>query len=158
MYPHTKFGISTSKNIGDMDRTRKRDGRTDGRTDWRTDSAITICLPKFLWGHKKMQAKLLSIQRAMLTNSSRWLAVCETTYSSPFHNQLYIWTIVCCQSMWHWVYHVYHFFCCSYHLGNLKVNCMLGSFSCFCSRLLTFFQKNELSHLVTAWSNYIPAF
>ena len=57
MYPHTKFGIPTSKNIGDMDRTRKRDGRTDGRTDWRTDgrtdSAITICLPKFLWGHKK---------------------------------------------------------------------------------------------------------
>ena len=44
MYPHTKFGIPTSKNIGDMDRTRKRDGRTD--------SAITICLPKFLWGHK----------------------------------------------------------------------------------------------------------
>ena len=48
MYPHTKFGIPTSKNIGDMDRTRKRDGRTDGGTD----SAITICLPKFLWGHK----------------------------------------------------------------------------------------------------------
>ena len=53
MYPHTKFGIPTSKNIGDMDRTRKRDGRTDGRTDGLTDSAITICLPKFLWGHKK---------------------------------------------------------------------------------------------------------
>ena len=45
MYPHTKFGIPTSKNIGDMDRTRKRDGLTD--------SAITICLPKFLWGHNK---------------------------------------------------------------------------------------------------------
>ena len=50
MYPHTKFGIPISKNIGDMDRTRRRDGRTDGRTD----SAITICLPKFLWGHKKI--------------------------------------------------------------------------------------------------------
>ena len=24
----------------------------DGLTDGRTDSAITICLPKFLWGHK----------------------------------------------------------------------------------------------------------
>ena len=36
MYPHTKFGISTSKNIGDMDRTRKRDGQTDGLTDGRT--------------------------------------------------------------------------------------------------------------------------
>ena len=29
MHPHTKFGIPTSKNIGDMDRTRSRmDGRT----------------------------------------------------------------------------------------------------------------------------------
>ena len=37
MYPHTKFGIPNSKNIGDMDRTRKRDGRTDGRTDGLTD-------------------------------------------------------------------------------------------------------------------------
>ena len=36
MYPHTKFGISTSKNIGDMDRTRKRDRRTDGLTDGQT--------------------------------------------------------------------------------------------------------------------------
>ena len=53
MHPHTKFGIPTSKNIGDMDRTRKRDGRTHGRTDGRTDSAITIYLPKFLWGNKK---------------------------------------------------------------------------------------------------------
>ena len=52
MYPHTKFEIPTSKNIGDMDRTRKRDGRTDGQTDGRTDGAITICLPKFIWGHK----------------------------------------------------------------------------------------------------------
>ena len=32
MHLHTKFGIPTSKNIGDMDRTRKRDGHTDGRT------------------------------------------------------------------------------------------------------------------------------
>ena len=32
MYPHIKFGIPTSKSIGDMDRTRKRDGHTDGRT------------------------------------------------------------------------------------------------------------------------------
>ena len=50
MHPHTKFGIPTSKNKGDMDRTQKRDGRTDRRTD----SAITICLPKFLWGHKNV--------------------------------------------------------------------------------------------------------
>ena len=33
MYPHTKFGIPTSKKIGDMHRTRSgTDGRTDGRT------------------------------------------------------------------------------------------------------------------------------
>ena len=31
----------------------KRDGRMDGLTDGLTDSAITICLPYFLWGHKK---------------------------------------------------------------------------------------------------------
>ena len=37
MHPHTKFGIPTSKNIGDMDRTQKRDGRTDTRTDGLTD-------------------------------------------------------------------------------------------------------------------------
>ena len=29
MYPYTKFGIPTSKNIGDMDLTQKREGRTD---------------------------------------------------------------------------------------------------------------------------------
>ena len=34
MYPHTKFGIPTSKNIGDMDRSRKRDGRTDRQCDY----------------------------------------------------------------------------------------------------------------------------
>ena len=42
MHPHTKFGIPTSKNIGDMHRTRSG-----------TDSALTICLPKLLWGRKK---------------------------------------------------------------------------------------------------------
>ena len=37
MHPHTKFGIPTSKNIGDMHRTRSgRDGHTEGLTDGRT--------------------------------------------------------------------------------------------------------------------------
>ena len=37
MHPHTKFGIPTSKNIGDMHRTRSgTDTRTDTRTDGRT--------------------------------------------------------------------------------------------------------------------------
>ena len=59
MHPHTKFGIPTSKNIEictghEAGRTDTRtDGWTDWRTDGQTDSAITICLPKFLWGHKK---------------------------------------------------------------------------------------------------------
>ena len=60
MHPHTKFGIPTSKNIGDMPRT------------WGgTDSVITICLPKFLWGHKRVQIHL-----------SNWLLTAvETTKS-----------------------------------------------------------------------------
>ena len=45
MHPHTKFEIPTSNNIVDMDRTPMRNGRTD--------SAISKCLPKFLWEHKK---------------------------------------------------------------------------------------------------------
>ena len=36
MYPHTKFEIPTSKNTGDMDQTRKRDGRADGLMNGRT--------------------------------------------------------------------------------------------------------------------------
>ena len=35
MHPQTKFGIPTSKNIGDMYRTRSwMDGRTDGQSDY----------------------------------------------------------------------------------------------------------------------------
>ena len=47
-----------------MDRTRKRDGHTDGRTD----SAITICLPKFLWGHKNKGARVVT---TLFIDSSR---------------------------------------------------------------------------------------
>ena len=44
MHAHTKFGIPTSKNIGDMHRTQSgMDGRTDRWTG----------LPKFLLEHKK---------------------------------------------------------------------------------------------------------
>ena len=31
------------------------------KRDGRTDSAITICLPKFLWGHKNYQRKIVNI-------------------------------------------------------------------------------------------------
>ena len=34
------------------------DTKRDGHTDGRTDSAITICLPKFLWGHKKINNEI----------------------------------------------------------------------------------------------------
>ena len=42
MHPHTKFGIPTSKNIGDMHRTR---GGTDGQCDY-------YMPPKVPLGHK----------------------------------------------------------------------------------------------------------
>ena len=47
MYPHTKFGIHTSKNIEDMDRTRKWDRRTDGRT-----VRLLYASQSSLWGIK----------------------------------------------------------------------------------------------------------
>ena len=80
MYPHTKFGIPTSKNIGDMDRTRKRDGRTDGRTD----SAITICLPKFLWGHKNTDLHIKILLRKCWTALLKIL-VLENVYKIVVH-------------------------------------------------------------------------
>ena len=62
MHPHIEFEIPSSKNIGDMHWTVSRmDGLTDGRVDRRMeggmDSAITIRLPKFLWGHKNSFVK-----------------------------------------------------------------------------------------------------
>ena len=42
MNPHTKFGIPTSINVGDMARTRERYWRTDGRTARWTESSIPI--------------------------------------------------------------------------------------------------------------------
>ena len=46
MYPHTKFGIPTSKNIGDMHRTRSG---TDGQCDY-------YMPPKVPLGHKNIFA------------------------------------------------------------------------------------------------------
>ena len=58
MHPHQKFGIPTSKNIGDMHRTGiGTEGLSDGLTDGGKDSAITICLQKVLWGHKNSSVK-----------------------------------------------------------------------------------------------------
>ena len=47
MYPHTKFGIPTSKNIRDMDRTRKRDGHKNQVKVTVTQKwYVTPCHPK----------------------------------------------------------------------------------------------------------------
>ena len=54
MHPHTKIGIPTSKNIGDVHQTGSG---ADGQTDGGMDKAITICLPQFLWGHKNSFVK-----------------------------------------------------------------------------------------------------
>ena len=62
MHPYTKFGIPTPKNIGDLHRTRSG---TDGLTDGRTDSAITICLQKILWGHKKTDKHAADFSKAV---------------------------------------------------------------------------------------------
>ena len=63
MYPHTKFGIPNSKNIGDMDRTRKRDGRTDGRTDGLTDGRTVRLL-------YASQSSFGGIKKILMTNGS----------------------------------------------------------------------------------------
>ena len=70
MYPYTKFGVPTSKNIGDMDLTQKREGRTDWQTDWltdgRMDSAITIMPPIVPLG--ALKCKTLSQQISQWEN------------------------------------------------------------------------------------------
>ena len=51
MYPHTKIEIPTSKNKGDMNRTRSgTDGLTDGQCDY-------YMSPKVPLGHKKEAPK-----------------------------------------------------------------------------------------------------
>ena len=49
---HTKFGIPTSNNIGDMLWTWVRLELTDGRMDTWTESSKTICSQSRLKGHK----------------------------------------------------------------------------------------------------------
>ena len=45
-----------------------------GRTHGRTDSAITICLPKFLWGHKKIKTYIYIISKSDLSTQ---ICVCK---------------------------------------------------------------------------------
>ena len=86
MYPHTKFGIPTSKNIVDMHWTRSG---MDGLTDrlWR-DSMITICLPLFLWWHKNIIFWQSNYQNQSCSSSGiLWLVynlklLCKTTTHS----------------------------------------------------------------------------
>ena len=65
MHPHQKFGIPTSKNIGDVHRTGiGTEGLTDRQTDGGKDSAIAICLPKVIWGHKNSSVKKVELMIA----------------------------------------------------------------------------------------------
>ena len=50
-------------------------GRTDGLTDGWTDSAITICLPKFHWGHKKV--KLCDLHNSNLSLNHAYTCMCS---------------------------------------------------------------------------------
>ena len=43
----------------------------DMKRDKRTDSAITICLPKFLWGHKNRHNDLLDIRNLTLNKQDK---------------------------------------------------------------------------------------
>ena len=73
MYPHTEFGIPTSKNIGDMDRTRKRDGRTDGRTDGLTDGRTVRLLyaSQSSFGGIKMFVTTSGLRNSLKTESAK---------------------------------------------------------------------------------------
>ena len=58
MHPHTKFGIPTSKNIGDMHLTQV--GWTDGLTDGRTDGQCDYYMPsQDPLGHKNSTIPLM---------------------------------------------------------------------------------------------------
>ena len=46
MHPHIKFGIPTSKNIGDMHQTRKRDGQTDIVITIKTKSEVKVTVTR----------------------------------------------------------------------------------------------------------------
>ena len=71
-----QFEIPTSKNIGDMHRTRSG---TDGRTDRRTDSAITNASQSSFWGikiklwdclHGRLSTTFIQIYNLLLSNSA----------------------------------------------------------------------------------------
>ena len=89
MYPHTKFGIPNSKNIGDMDRTRKRDGRTDGRTDGLTDGQTVRLLYASQSSFGGIKTKICTRLNAVSRNKVRGqvqghsdpIMVCDTSTS-----------------------------------------------------------------------------
>ena len=59
MYPHTKFGISTSKNIGDMHRTRSG---TDGQCDYYMPPIVPLGACKFISLFKSSASYLIQQQ------------------------------------------------------------------------------------------------
>ena len=82
MHPHTKFGIPTLKNI---EICTEQSG-----TDGRMDSAITICLPKFLLGHKKMMLKYIYLSRTLTYTS-----FCFGTPLSSFSSLCLCFSFLC---------------------------------------------------------------
>ena len=75
MYSHTKFGIPTLKNIGDMDRTRKRDGRTDGLTDGRTVRLLLASQSSF--GGIEINKHIPSSKHHQTTISASLYIICD---------------------------------------------------------------------------------
>ena len=122
MYPHTKFGIPTSKNMGDMDRTRKRDGHTDGRMDGRTVQllyasqssfgGIKTCFHSHFYANFHVSVTLVFLirfswnflQNVELSNWERYTPLLGSFFSSLKREGAVIWP----QSgvgnpwMWHW--------------------------------------------------------
>ena len=70
-----------------MHRTRSgTDGHTEGRTDRRRDSAITICLPKFLWGHNYPACKELKNDCILIHLACRVNAKKSVIYQTIIHS------------------------------------------------------------------------
>ena len=80
-----KFGIPTSKNIGGMHWTRSG---TEGGTEGRKSSAITICLPEFLWGHKKLLI-ITFFEKVDSDESKNILKITQHAMSLIFNNYLH---------------------------------------------------------------------
>ena len=117
MYPHTKFGIPNSKNIGDMDRTRKRDGRTDGRTDGLTDGRTVRLLyaSQSSFGGIKITKRLLKYEYDFFQCDARYYF--QLSETDPY---LYILSNTFMQNI-NYCSVAFHF--CSVYKVNIHILC-----------------------------------